>query len=187
MSVEFDPEWARFMLRLRTSARVMAQEQRQAMQAALLLVERDARANSPQDTRRLLGSITHAINQTPTAAGNIVLEGRVGPSVRYGAPVEFGRRPGRMPPPDALLGWVRRHWSPRGTTARAGRARNRAWGAREGELRSAAFVLARAIGRRGTPAQPYMRPAYTNNRVRIATAFRRVGLNVTAFLAGRRV
>jgi hypothetical protein len=62
--------------------------------------------------------------------------------VNYARYVEEGRRPGRMPPPAALEGWARR---------------------KTGSI-SAAFLIARAIGRRGTRPQPYLKPALDRNR-----------------------
>lgn len=170
MSVQFDPEWERFSARLRAFPANLEANMRQTMQASLLMVERDARRNAPQDTRRLAGSITSDIRGT-----GLAIEGRVGPSVQYGRFVEFGRRPGRMPPPDALIGWVRRHSSARFARKTA---------SREAELRSRAFMVARAIGRRGVRAQPYLRPAYDSNRAAIAALFARMGVRVTAQLAG---
>jgi len=167
MSIQFGPEWREFENRLLRTPQVTEASLRRAMTASLLLIEGDARRNVAQDTRRLAGSINHRIDGTyPT------LTGSVGPNVRYGMVVEFGRRAGgRMPPVDALIGWVRRHWGP-GT---------------QRQLRGRAFVLARSIQRRGTPPQPFMRPAYTRNQVRITQAFARVGAQVTTYLAGQRI
>jgi hypothetical protein len=196
VSVELDPEWGRFMLRLNASGPVMAQAQRDAMQAALVLIEGDARRRAPQDTRRLSGSITHTINQQISTGRLSRIEGRVGPSVGYGAVMEFGRRRGaRMPPVDALMGWVRRHWSPTVGASRRiaaarlpGRQRNVEWRrAGQRELRSRAFALARSIQRKGIRRRPYLRPAFTSNRQRIRVPFGGVGLRFTGFLAGRRI
>ena len=170
MSVQFDPEWERFSARLRAFPANLEANMRQTMQASLLMVEADARRNAPQDTRRLAGSITNEIRGT-----GVAIEGRVGPSVQYGRFVEFGRRPGRMPPPQALVGWVRRH-----SELRFARRTQ----AREDELLRRAWLVARAIGRRGVRAQPYLRPAYENNRAAIAALFARMGVRVTAELAG---
>lgn len=57
----------------------------------------------------------------------------IGPNVHYGPYPEFGTRP-HMPPKGALAGWASRH----GTT--------------DASMRN-------AIARKGTKAQPYMRPA----------------------------
>ena len=171
MSVQFDPEWQRFQQRLAAFPRDLEGNMRQAMTASLLMVERDARRNAPQDTRRLGGSITHSI----TGQGAAIV-GRVGPSVQYGRFVEFGRRPGRMPPPQALVGWVRRHSELRFA---------RRTPAREEELLRRAFLVARAIGRRGVRAQPYLRPAYQRNQATIVRLFRAMGVGVVARLAGQ--
>jgi len=88
---------------LARSPQVVRLTQAEAMTAALLLVERDARRNVRQDTRRLMNSITHSLRTEPNR-----LVGRVGPSLRYGLYVERGTRP-HWPPIAALQGWARRH------------------------------------------------------------------------------
>lgn len=153
----------RFQARLAAMPQVTEREIRRAMQASLLLVEADAKRGAPHDTRRLAGSIT---SQIVGAFPN--LDARIGPSVLYGAPVEFGRRPGKQPPVDALMGWVRRHG---GGTPR--------------QIRVRAFLLARAIGRRGTQPQPYMQPALEKNRPAIIRLFEQVGARVVSVLVSR--
>lgn len=170
MSIQLDPEWDRFSRRLQAFPQDLERNMRQAMTLSLLAVERDARRAAPQDTRRLAGSITHQITGSGTA-----IQGRVGPSVQYGRFVEFGRRPGRMPPPQALVGWVRRH-----SELRFARRTQ----AREQEVLRRAWLVARAIGRRGVRAQPYLRPAYERNRAAIRGVFARMGVRVVATLAG---
>jgi hypothetical protein len=140
---------------LRAAPATLASETRTAMEASLLLVEGTARTLAPKDTGRLGGSITHSI-----AGGGASLTGRVGPSVAYGLFVEKGRRPGRMPPVDAVASWARRH----GINP---------------------FVLARAIGRRGTKARPFLEPAYRQNAGKIIELFGRVGARVVSRIAGR--
>jgi hypothetical protein len=67
------------------------------------------------------------------------ISGRVYSPLPYASPMEAGRRAGaRMPPPSALTGWMRRHGIPT----------------------SAAFVVARSIGRRGIPGRFYLQRAY---------------------------
>ena len=61
----------------------------------------------------------------------------VGVFVHYAPHVEFGTRP-HWPPIQAVERWARRHGFP---------------------ARGGAFMVARAIARRGTRAQPFMRPA----------------------------
>lgn len=144
---------------------VVARELRSAMSASLTLIETDARQTAARDTEHLASG---PWVQTIRGSG-IDLEGRVGPSARYGINVEFGRRAGaKAPPVAALIGWVTRHpFSGRGS------------------IRSKAFVLARAIGRRGIRPRPFLVPAYRKNRTRIADRFGHVGAQVVAHLQGR--
>jgi hypothetical protein len=172
VSIQLGPEWEAFLSRLQRTPEEFERQMRQTLQASLLLIEADARTGAPQDTRRLSGSINNRITGAYPS-----LVGEVGPSVRYGRFVEFGRRAGaRMPPVDALIGWVARHWHP---------IQERRRGVSRNVLRAEAFVLARAIQRRGIPARPFMAPAYERNRARIQAAFARIGLRTVAYLAGQ--
>jgi len=56
-----------------------------------------------------------------------------------------------MPPPDALSGWARRHG-----------------------LAGLEFVIARAIGRRGIKARPFLGPALEQEAPRLAARLRSV-------------
>ena len=96
---------------------------------AALLAEREARQGAPKDTSALARSITHEVKP---------LSARVYSPLQYAIVMEEGRRPGAaMPPPQALLGWMRRHGIPA----------------------SMAFVLARAIGRRGIKGRFFLKKA----------------------------
>ena len=180
MSIQLGPEWEAFLSRLQTTPEQMERDMRRTLQASLLLIEADARQLAPQDTRRLSGSINNQITGTFPS-----LVGEVGPSVNYGLFVERGRPAGaRMPPVDALMGWVMRHWHPMAERRR---------GVNRNVLRGEAFVLARAIKRRADAVgrfgtmRPYMGPAYVQNRARIEAGFARIGLNIVAYLAGQRI
>ena len=99
------------------------------MENMALLGERTAKQVAPRDTGALKRSIHAAVK--PTSA-------RVFSNLNYAAVVEFGRRPEqRGPPPHALLGWLRRHGIPA----------------------SAAYVVARSIGRRGIKGRFFMKAA----------------------------
>jgi hypothetical protein len=139
----------------KAATKTLPAETKTAMNASLLLVEADARRGVKRDTGRLQNSITHTVGGS---GGN--LRGEVGPSVKYGLYVERGRRPGRPPPVSALAAWSRRHGvSP--------------------------YVVARAIGRRGVRAAPFLIPAYEKNRARIIDLFERIGLRVVETASGR--
>jgi len=128
----------------------LAAETRLAMTTSLTLIEADARRNVKMDTRALMGSITSKIS-----GSGIALTGEVGPSRRYGFWVEYGRRPGRMPPIAAIEPWARRHgMNP--------------------------FLVARAIGRRGIQPAPFMAPALQKNLGAIRALFEAIGVKVVS-------
>lgn len=73
----------------------------------------------------------------------------VGTDLFYAPYIEYGTRP-HMPPPAALIPWVLRH----------------------GMSASAAYAIALKIAQRGTPAQPYLFPAYEQQRPQYLAAVR---------------
>lgn len=96
--------------------------------SAALTAEVVAKNGAPTDTAALARSITSQV--TPPTA-------RVFSTLAYAPVVELGRTPGAAPPPpDALVGWMRRH----GMTGDPWR-------------------LARAIGRRGIRGRFFFRAA----------------------------
>lgn len=142
--------------RLNGAGKETQSEMRSAMTASLILLEGEMKRLVPRDTGRLQGSITHTI----TGSGASIT-GRVGPSARYGYWVEYGRSAGKAPPMDAVAGWARRHGIH-------------------------PFLLARAIGRRGTRAQPFVAPALRTRRGQVTRLFERIGARVAVFIAGGR-
>ena len=60
----------------------------------------------------------------------------------YASYVEYGRKPGKMPPPDILEAWAYKKF----------RLSHK-------DARSAAWSLARSIAKKGTKARPYFEPA----------------------------
>lgn len=74
----------------------------------------------------------------------------VAPGVNYARYVEEGAKPGKMPPREALLPWLK--------------FKTRATGR---ELRNRSFLLARYIQRHGTKAHPYMEPTAKKMRPRV--------------------
>ena len=140
--------------RLNSASNVTHSEMRSTMVAATTMLEGVMRGHAPRDTGRLQGSISSTIT-----GGGADITGKVGPSVRYGYWVEYGRAAGRQPPIGAITGWAKRH------------------GAHP-------FLLARAIGRRGTRAQPFVMPTFTANRGKVADMFKRIGVTVAQHIAG---
>lgn len=95
-----------------------------------------ARKKAPIDTGRLRNSIGI---ESPNASTR-----RVGPSVEYGAAVEFGSKP-HYAPLNPLWGWAKRH----------------------GGIDP--FALRESIASWGTEAQPYMQPAADETETYIST------------------
>lgn len=101
--------------------------------------------NQPFD----LGGYSSGWAALPTPTG-VVVRNRAPHAVF----VEMGRRPGaRMPPASALAGWVIRHWgvSPVVRGSKGGRFRSN-----RDAVMDAAWMLARAIGRRGIAPRPLL-------------------------------
>jgi len=111
----------------------------------LSAIQSQAIRNAPVgDTGLLRASIRQRMSFEP------VLKGEVWVDVLYGYPVEFGRRPGRMPPVSAFINWIRR--------SKKGRAFFQALKEKYPKISvwSAAFVIARKIKFKGTKGQYFL-------------------------------
>lgn len=107
---------------------IIRQESRATMGKALDVLEDSIVQRTPVN----FGTLRAGTAKEMTSAGSM-LRGMVVNPTSYAWPVETGRAAGKMPPVDAIKQWV----------IRKGIARGR-------EADSAAFLIARAIGRRGT-------------------------------------
>lgn len=121
------------------------------MRKATLLVERDAKKNAPSDTGALRRSITSEVRVEGLSGRKV--QGVVGSNLRYAAAVELGSKP-HFPPVGALDAWARR----RGMNA---------------------FLVARAISRRGTRPRRYLQSAFEANQTEIV---RLIGVTVSAIV-----
>jgi len=101
-----------------------------AMRDCTLVVQRKAKINAPVDVGRLRASITPEVTIAPL--GNTI-QGVVGSNVEYAPAMEFGAPP-HWPPLSDLEPWARRHGM-------------------------SAFVVARAIARRGIKGRKYLQNA----------------------------
>lgn len=89
------------------------------------------------------------------------IQGRVFSSLPYAIVIDQGRAPGaRMPPPDALVPWVKRVLQVGGS---------------EEEVRSVAFIVARAIGRKGIKARNFVAAGITAATPRLEGIFQIMG------------
>ena len=115
-----------------------------AMRESAILVQSLAKTNAPV----FRGLLRVSILQTVAEEGEKLI-GHVGSALTYAPVVEFGRESGWFPPVSELKIWARR---------------------KLGDERLA-FVIGRAIKRRGFKAQPYLTPALEAGRSRIQTIF----------------
>jgi len=119
----------RFAQALAASPEIAGEENYRAVTGVIAAAEQLIAGNTPTGaTGNLRGSITSEIRGTP-----LDLAGEIFTPLLYGEPVEYGRKPGRPPPSDAIRVWVVRKLGLEGK-----------------EADSAAYLIARAIGRRGT-------------------------------------
>lgn len=108
-----------------------------AMRQAGLAVQRESVILAPINTGGLRQSITVELGQDKPYPLSVI----IGPSVKYGRFVEFGRKPGKAPPISAIEPWVR-------LKLKVARPRS---------LR-VAYLVARSIAKHGVKAKPFMEP-----------------------------
>lgn len=150
-------------------------------------IVREAQINAPIFIGNLRRSI--AFTKPRTEGGRRMTEvgfaGGNKDAFRYAMAAEKGRRPGRMPPIDSLKPWVElklgagRSWKGKSGGAMYARAGSRKMkGAqREQQINSLAFLVARKIGREGSPAanggKGFLLPAYDKFGGKIGQLYQR--------------
>ncbi len=148
----------RELLARSTSPQLVGQSVRQMLYRSTITVEGRAKRGAPVDTGRLRASIHHRVDTRAIPRWGIV-----GPTVEYARDVEFGTPP-HWPPKGSLQPWASRHGFPRGE---------------QGD-----YLVRRAISRRGTRAQPFMRPALRESLPDIARFVRAAGLRMELVWSG---
>lgn len=108
-----------------------------ACQRSQAHVVNDARAIAPV----FLTTLRQSILPGDISVSRSTVEAKVVANIHYAAYVEFGTRP-HFPPVEALKEWAKKKLGDE----------------------NLAFPVARAIGSRGTPAQPFMGPAILKNQ-----------------------
>ena len=147
-----------------TSSKVIDEEFRQALNAGVLHLKGQIQPATP------VGVTSHLRQgvQTSITGAATSLVGRVFDPVAYAMAVEGGSRP-HFPPVAPLQLWVRRKLGI----------------GNEKEARSVAFLIARAISRRGTPAVRMFRNAWDANRDRVVGFFEAANARIVARLVGK--
>jgi len=147
---------------------------RLGIEKSILLLENAVKSNIQEgragghgaavNTGTLLGSVFSEMHGTPVEVYGLVAISP--PADRYGLVIEEGRRPGaRMPPPDALILWVRHKFRDAITLAatvvtKSGRVRRSKKKAASAE-RGLAFAIARSIAKKGFAGVHMFRRAFT--------------------------
>jgi len=104
----------------------------QEVYASALDVQTEAKGNLKDMQTWDLGNLANSILVDKLEGG---LAADIGPTAPYGVYVEHGTKP-HFPPPDALEGWAKRHGF------------------------KSTWPICLAIAKRGTPARPYLVPAW---------------------------
>jgi hypothetical protein len=132
-------------------------EMHEAVTRGLMAIRNSARDLAPRDTGRLRDSIKFSLSVGVNGIG-----GRVYSDLPYAAPMEKGTRP-FFPPPDALIGWVRRKVM---GAYRPGRGVVRHMD--ENTVRGVAFIIAHSISKRGLTGRWYLKRAKERNERTVA-------------------
>ncbi len=123
-------------------------------------IARSARSKAP----KAFSTLTNSIKDTQISP----YEAIVAPGVNYASYVEYGTKAGAMPNRDSIQDWIEvRNIQPNDPFM---------------DERDLSFIIARSIAARGTPAQPFLIPAFEENK---AKAERRFNLAINAAVKGK--
>jgi hypothetical protein len=160
----------------------------------MLFLEREVKIHTPIGvTEAGRGSIAHEVRRGE-AVGMGAVVGRLGSPMKHVAVINDGRRPGQKPPPaESLELWVRRKVKIE-RVHKAGKKKGQAK-TRNGvtlirpptvaEAKSIAFVIARAIGRKGIEGRHFFEAAVSENDATIRRIVGRAGAEITVELSRR--
>lgn len=132
---------------------------RQAMDKGTKRVQQVARDVIRANGTTFQGNLARSI----TVRESTERRGVIGVGERYGGAVEFGRRPGSMPPSAPLERWAQLKLGKPGL----------------------GFVIAQKIKRVGTKAQPFMEPAYRESAPYVLDQFKQVNDIIVRIMAGK--
>jgi len=117
------------------------------------------------------GHTVRSVTVSPPYYDGTYMRVKVGPTTAYAWYTEFGRKPGKRPPIQAIIDWVKeKHLS--GTyavvgTKRGGYPRYKRSGTKRvkgREDRQLAFLIARKIGEEGTKPHPYLTAGFRQSK-----------------------
>lgn len=139
ITIDFD-EIVKEAEKLGVAPEVINREMLTAVQASLDAFEQAVVVETPVNTGHLRGSINSVVYGSPPDFFGVVSS-----PILYASPVEYGRKPGRQPPVDAIAYWVRRkNLVP------------------DDQVESVAYLIARHIGRYGTKGAHMFEKGFNN-------------------------
>lgn len=133
--------------RLRRFPAFIAQYLTPALDASADRIARTAKRNVENNGSMAYSTLRNSINKALSANG---LEGIIKPNVSYARYVEEGTRGGGYPPVQTIIDWLR-----------VKQIQPRTPGMSEKDL---AFLISRDIALNGTPAKPFMQPAFESEK-----------------------
>lgn len=143
-------EYAKY---LKQAPQIVLEEIATSMTEALLLLMREIKEIIPVGAHGLLrGSVTHSI---VTRIRGVEMAGKVFSPLNYAVPVELGTKP-HFPPLAPLRDWAEKKL-----------------GVSKSESRGVAFLIARKIAAKGTPAQRPFETGATKNAQQVNAIFER--------------
>jgi hypothetical protein len=125
---------------------IVAEESKRGLNTGVLILEAAIKPNTPVG---VTGAARAGV-QTSVSGVGVNMVGRVFNPVAHANAVETGRRPGSPPPTANLMLWVRRKLK-----------------VSDEDARGVAYVVARAIGRRGTKGAVPFRKAFIEKRSQV--------------------
>ena len=125
-----------------------------AMHQSVITIESAVKPLTPVGvSARLRNSIAGEVKHLSALS----IEGRVGSTLKdeiYPSVMEFGRKPGRMPPPSALERWVQLKL-----------------GVAQEDVPGVAYLVARAIGRKGIKGKKFMERGWNMSKAKVNQYF----------------
>lgn len=139
---------------------------RQAMDQSVISVVNEVRPLAPVGVS---GRLRNSLGSQVTHEGPLSIVGKIGSTLTdeiYPEIMEFGRRPGKMPPPSALERWV-----------------HIVLGVPNEDAPGVAFTVARAIGRRGIKGRFFMKKGWEKAKPQVLKYFSRALERIAEALA----
>jgi hypothetical protein len=125
-----------------------------AMHQSVIAIESAVKPLTPVGVSgRLRNSIAGEVKHLSALS----IEGRVGSTLKdeiYPSVMEFGRKPGKMPPPSALERWV-----------------HLKMGVPDDEAPGVAYLVARAIGKKGIKGKEFMKKGWEQSKAKVNDYF----------------